>query len=426
MGFGPVHLNAFNKGRLNYLDLTNTTTVTQSGLYTIAPLGKTQTGIQTLRIPRDSTSFLYLEFRPNWLQDGMFMTGDGEGVYVHLAPGYGTLSRSYILDGNPEDSYYKVLPLGRSIVDQEKGISLKVISQTMDQVVVEINFGVNGDGSNPTPTTDTVSPTPPTDLQASVETATSVKLSWGASTDNIAIGAYDIYRNGTKIASTSQLSYIDTTVKSGMTYSFTVKAADTSNNYSTSSNTATIMMPTIDTQSPTIPAGLKLVSVSEYQATIAWLASTDNIGVTGYNIYRNGTKIASTASLNFGDATVLPGASHSYAVAAYDKTGNTSALSPTLAITIPKSTSNNGNIAGTVRNVRIGTPLVGKTINLWADGHRGDFIRSTTTGNLGDFQFTNLTPGRYEVKLQDSNNRTKKYGTQVESNNTTIMSLEVR
>jgi hypothetical protein len=68
-----------------------------------------------------------------------------------------------------------------------------------------------------------------------------VKLAWGASTDNVAVNGYRVYRGGSAVASVnaSTLSWTDAGLVDGTTYSYTVKAVDGAGNWSPSSNTAT-------------------------------------------------------------------------------------------------------------------------------------------------------------------------------------------
>ena len=59
-----------------------------------------------------------------------------------------------------------------------------------------------------------------------------------------------------------------------------------------------------DTTPPTTPTGLSATAISGSQVNLSWTASTDNVGVTGYRIYRNGTQIATTAATSYGDSPV--------------------------------------------------------------------------------------------------------------------------
>jgi chitodextrinase len=67
--------------------------------------------------------------------------------------------------------------------------------------------------------------------------------------------------------------------------------------------------------------------ISFSRIDLSWKASTDNVGVTGYTIYRNETKIGTTADTSYQDTTLKASTSYTYRVAAYDEAGNRSAKS---------------------------------------------------------------------------------------------------
>ena len=98
-----------------------------------------------------------------------------------------------------------------------------------------------------------------------------------------------------------------------------------------------------DTTTPSIPSGLSATAVSSSQINLSWTASTDNVGVTGYKIYRGGVQIGTSASTNYSDTNLTASTQYSYTVAAYDAAGNdssqsSSAISVTVNNTAPVST----------------------------------------------------------------------------------------
>ena len=96
---------------------------------------------------------------------------------------------------------------------------------------------------NPPPG-DTTPPSAPTNLTASAPSATKVTLSWTASTDNIGVTGYDIYRDGSLLTQVGSVTtYNDTTVVGSTQYSYFVKARDAAGNVSDPSNTATVTTP---------------------------------------------------------------------------------------------------------------------------------------------------------------------------------------
>ncbi len=84
---------------------------------------------------------------------------------------------------------------------------------------------------------------------------------------------------------------------------------------------------TVDTTAPSTPAGLAGMAASSTQINLFWTTSTDNVGVAGYRVYRNGTQIATTATTTYTDTGLLPSTTYTYGVAAYDAAGNSSAQS---------------------------------------------------------------------------------------------------
>ena len=93
--------------------------------------------------------------------------------------------------------------------------------------------------------TDTTSPSTPTNLHASSSSATQINLTWTASTDNVGVVGYDIYRNGALlITATSSPSYVDANVTAGNNYQYQVRARDASGNLSAFSNLDTATPPT--------------------------------------------------------------------------------------------------------------------------------------------------------------------------------------
>jgi hypothetical protein len=85
---------------------------------------------------------------------------------------------------------------------------------------------------------DTTPPAVPTGLSAISASTTSVVLSWNASSDNVGVTGYNIYRDGSKIGSSPYPAYVDTGLSAGTLYAYTVKALDGAFNSSADSNVA--------------------------------------------------------------------------------------------------------------------------------------------------------------------------------------------
>jgi hypothetical protein len=80
-----------------------------------------------------------------------------------------------------------------------------------------------------------------------------------------------------------------------------------------------------DIISPSVPVSLAAVVQSSSRVDLSWNASTDNIGVAGYSVYRDGTKIASIASTSYSDTGLSPSTQYCYTVSAFDAAANESA-----------------------------------------------------------------------------------------------------
>lgn len=89
-------------------------------------------------------------------------------------------------------------------------------------------------------TADTQAPSAPTSLAASGTTSSGTSLSWNASSDNVGVTGYDVYRDGSFLTSVTSTSYSVTGLSANTTYSFYVKATDDAGNVSSKSNTISV------------------------------------------------------------------------------------------------------------------------------------------------------------------------------------------
>ena len=139
---------------------------------------------------------------------------------------------------------------------------------------------------------DTQPPTQPGTLTATAVSGGEVDLAWGASSDNVGVSGYQLERcqgsgcsNFAQIATPTGTSYKDTSVSPSTSYSYRVRASD-GTNLSSYSNIAGATTPTPDTQAPTQPGTLTATAVSASEIDLAWGASSDNVGVSGYQLER--------------------------------------------------------------------------------------------------------------------------------------------
>lgn len=182
-------------------------------------------------------------------------------------------------------------------------------------------------------TPDTQAPTTPTNLAASTITTSSLNLSWTASTDNLSVTGYDVYMNGTLKTSVTGITASITGLTPATTYSFYVIAKDLAGNNSASSTTIIATTNSLDTTAPTSPTNLVASSITANSLQLTWTASTDNIGVTGYNIYMNGTLKTSVTGTTAAISGLTSATTYSFYVIAKDLAGNVSISSATINAT---------------------------------------------------------------------------------------------
>lgn len=173
---------------------------------------------------------------------------------------------------------------------------------------------------------DTAAPSAPSGLVATVASPTQVNVSWKAATDNVGVSKYLIQRGGATIAqvSGSTLAYNDNGLLPLTSYTYAVRAIDAAGNVSATSEVASVTTPVVpDTVAPAKPGGLT-VTIIGAQANLKWSPVSDNVGIKDYIVYRDGTEIAKSTTVTFGDATIKAGQSYTYRVAARDAAGNVS------------------------------------------------------------------------------------------------------
>ncbi len=273
----------------------------------------------------------------------------------------------------------------------------------------------NIEAGGPTPVGDTTPPTAPTGLTATFNsTSNAIDLSWTAATDNVAVTGYRIYRDGglTPVNTVNGTTFSDAGLSG--THSYGVTAIDAAGNESGLSNiaSATVVV-SGDVTPPTAPTGLTATAnLATSTIALSWTASTDDVGVTGYRVFRdNGTTpIATVSGTTFNDTGLL--GTHVYAVAAIDAAGNQSALSnsATATVTIPEgSTIENltvsptavtapasstgtvtlngaapaGGVTVTLRSSDTGKATVPPSVIVPEGSKSATFVISTRTGKLG-------------------------------------------
>lgn len=180
---------------------------------------------------------------------------------------------------------------------------------------------------------DTQPPTAPANLAYTQASNGQITLTWGASTDNVGVTAYDVYADNALLTSIpgSALTYTDNPPTSE-TVTYFVRARDAAGNQSADSNSVTRTGQ--GSTPPTAPSNLAYTQPQSGQIKLTWGASSDAVGVTGYNIYRDSAKIASVSgsTLTYTDS-VADTLTVSYHVTATNAAGLESAASNTVTRT---------------------------------------------------------------------------------------------
>ncbi len=185
-----------------------------------------------------------------------------------------------------------------------------------------------------TTTNDTAPPTVPTGLAATAPTLNSLTLVWNASTDDVAVTAYEVFRNGASLGTTAVPSFNLTGLALNTVYSMTVRARDAAGNWSAQSAALTVA-PAPDTVAPTAPTALAAANISATGFTLTWSAATDEVGVADYEIFINGVSSGITPATTF-NVTALPlgGPPYLVTVRARDAAGNVSTPSELVTVAI--------------------------------------------------------------------------------------------
>ncbi|MFJ8806980.1 discoidin domain-containing protein [Streptomyces sp. NPDC102490] len=204
-------------------------------------------------------------------------------------------------------------------------------------------------------TGDTQPPTAPANLAFTEPATGQIRLTWNESSDDTAVTGYDLYANGELLTSVAGdvTTYTDTR-PAGTTVTYYVRAKDAAGNQSGNSNPVTRRADIGDTQAPTAPANLALTEPAAGQIKLTWTASTDDKGVTGYDVYANNQLRKSVA----GDVTTYTdtqpaSANVTYFVRAKDAAGNQSGDS--------NSVTRTGS-GGDGSNLAVGKPISASSV----------------------------------------------------------------
>jgi endonuclease I/chitodextrinase len=256
-------------------------------------------------------------------------------------------------------------------------------------------------------TSDNEAPTKPEKVILSNSTTTTINASWDASDDNVEVTKYEVFIDGSLHGSTSNISYIVTSLNSGTTYNITVVAKDIASNRSEPSTTVSGTTLT-DITTPSVPDNITITNQTGSSFKINWNASTDDSGVTGYDVFVNDTFKETATTETYTVIGLDSNTTYSVTILAKDSADNKSAKSAAVSATTTAPTTlcaaetfekmpNNGSsysdlswtgdngIDWTAVKSRSDQTLNGKaiTIALLRDGTIGSMTSATFANGIG-------------------------------------------
>ena len=350
-----------------FFDVSNTNfTIIAPSIDTIAPTAPTLTASA---ITETTTNLSWSGATDNVAVTGYDVFKDG----VLLAS---TASTSFVVSGLTNFTTYSFTSKAKDAAGNISGFSNAINVTTLAPVI------------------DTTAPTAPT-MSASGITLTSINLSWFGATDNVAIVGYDVYKNGVFFVSTAATTLTVTGLTSSTTYAFYVQAKDAATNVSIASNSVNSTTLTLDTIAPTAPT-LTANGTTSTTTNLSWTVATDNVAVTGYDVFRNGILLTSTTTATtFAVIGLTASTIYTFNVKAKDAAGNVSTNSATINVTtlaIPTVTycvsRGNSTVDEFINRVQIGT------INNISGNNSGyaNFTAQSTNLVRGNINSITITP----------------------------------
>ena len=219
---------------------------------------------------------------------------------------------------------------------------------------------------------DNKAPSIPLNLNSSSVTQSGFILKWKASTDNVGVETYEIRNNGISVASITDTTYTFRGLTPSTEYKITVKAWDGAGNSSESEvfNGSTTSP---DLVAPSVPSGLKPTSILQTSFRLSWMASTDNVGMKSYEVFKDNVSIGSSKDTSYSVSGLKCATKYSFTVRALDDAGNASVQSTALSVTTsacggPNIALNKTTTTSTIESASYsGAKAVdGKTATRWA------------------------------------------------------------
>ncbi|MBC8060588.1 MAG: fibronectin type III domain-containing protein, partial [Clostridiaceae bacterium] len=253
---------------------------------------------------------------------------------------------------------------------------------------------------------DTTAPTAITGLSSPAKTSSSISLSWNASSDNVGVGAYYIYKDGVCWTSTTSTSYTFTNLSPNSTYQFTVEARDAAGNRSVGGNLSVSIG---DVTPPTAITGLSSPTKTSTSVSLSWNASSDNVGVEAYYIYKDGVCLTSTTLTSYTFTNLSPNSTYQFTVEARDVAGNRSpgnslSISTLSDTTPPTAVTGLSSPAKTSSSISLSWNASSDNVGVGAYYIYKDGVCWTSTTSTS-YTFTNLSPNstyQFTVEARDA------------------------
>ncbi|MFD7438759.1 discoidin domain-containing protein [Streptomyces sp. NPDC059861] len=332
---------------------------------------------------------------PQWIEADLGASVAVNRVVLKLPAGWGARSQTLKIQGSTNGTAYTDLSASQAYTfntanDNTVTITLDSATTRHVRVLVTANsvqpaaqlseLEVYGPAGG-----DTQAPTAPTNLAFTQPASGQIRLTWNASTDNVGVAGYDIYANGSLLTSVAgNVTTFTDSRPANQTVSYRVRAKDAAGNQSGDSNTVTRIGDSGDTQAPTAPANLAFTEPASGQIRLTWNASTDNVGVTGYDIYANNVLRDSVAGNVTTFTDTQPATSTvTYRVRAKDAAGNQSGDSNTV--------TRNGS-GGNGSNLAVGKPIeASSTVHTFVAANANDNNTATYWEGAGGSYPNTLT-----------------------------------
>ena len=235
-----------------------------------------------------------------------FNVKDDEPYLRQSGNANGTVTLSLFVNGTEKKSV-TLVNSKEKVGEWEKPVELEVTQGDIIRVVAKCNENPTKPSAHITPiityvdkaAADTEAPTAPTEVTATDITTTTAKVTWTASTDNVGVAGYNVYVNDSETPVNGETlvtgtEYALESLTAGTEYKVTVKAVDAAGNVSEGAVYTFTTKNAADTEAPSAPTNVVVTDVTTTTAKVTWSEATDNVGVVGYNVYLNETKVNDT------------------------------------------------------------------------------------------------------------------------------------